>query len=160
MTGPLTLSNSTCTITGGSGGYGLFVSSGVSLSGALYTYGNNVGIGGTNPSYKFYVNGTVRSLANYVNSLYSYGTGTITDTLTLIGTDPDFIVGVSTFVVKNGLVGIGNPNPSTKLHLSSGTITLDGTNAPTVGGALCLNTAGAMSKCTTVVDASGNCTCP
>lgn len=61
---------------------------------------------------------------------------------------------------NGGNVGIGNVNPGTKLHLSSGTITMDGTGAPTTGGALCLNAAGAMAKCTSAVDASGNCTCP
>jgi hypothetical protein len=69
--------------------------------------------------------------------------------------------GAEIFRWKNGgNVGIGTASPATKLHLSSGTITIDGTGSPTTGGALCLNASGAMSKCTTVVDVSGNCTCP
>jgi hypothetical protein len=31
---------------------------------------------------------------------------------------------------------------------------------PSSGGALCLNSSGTISKCTSAVDASGNCTCP
>ena len=61
---------------------------------------------------------------------------------------------------EDGSVGIGTTAPATKLHMSSGTLTIDGTGAPTTGGALCLNAGGAMSKCTSAVDASGNCTCP
>ncbi len=60
----------------------------------------------------------------------------------------------------NDRVGIGTTAPATKLHMSSGTFTMDGTGAPAAGGALCLNAANAMSKCTSVVDISGNCTCP
>ena len=32
-------------------------------------------------------------------------------------------------ILKSGNVGIGNINPSTKLHISSGTLTVDGTGA-------------------------------
>ena len=39
-----------------------------------------------------------------------------------------FSVGTSTLVVSGGKVGIGNINPSSKLHLSSGTMTIDGTS--------------------------------
>lgn len=63
-------------------------------------------------------------------------------------------------ITAGGNVGIGATNPNMKLHVSSGTIKVDGSGAPATGGALCLNSAGTMSKCTTVVDASGNCTCP
>lgn len=34
------------------------------------------------------------------------------------------------------------------------------TGQPTVGGALCLNASKVLAKCTSAVDASGNCTCP
>ena len=33
-------------------------------------------------------------------------------------------------------------------------------NGPATGGALCLNASNVLSKCTSLVDASGNCTCP
>ena len=71
-----------------------------------------------------------------------------------------FAVGGSTLVVSGGNVGIGTTTPASKLDISSGTITLAGTGAPTTGGALCLNAAKQMSKCTSAIDASGNCTCP
>jgi len=32
--------------------------------------------------------------------------------------------------------------------------------SPAAGGALCMNAAGRVSKCTSGVDGSGNCTCP
>jgi hypothetical protein len=58
-------------------------------------------------------------------------------------------------------VGVGSAGPAEKLHISSGTIIIDGNGtAPTAGGALCINTARKITKCTSVVDASGNCTCP
>ena len=64
-------------------------------------------------------------------------------------------------LVDTGNLGVGTTGaPASKLHLSSGTIRIDGTGAPTTGGALCLNAGGAMSKCTSAVDVSGNCTCP
>lgn len=67
----------------------------------------------------------------------------------------------NSYLARNsGNVGIGTTAPATKLHISSGTITMIGTGSPATGGALCLNAANAMSKCTSAVDASGNCTCP
>ncbi len=68
--------------------------------------------------------------------------------------------GANTVVTNGGKVGIGTTSPATTLHVSSGTITIDGSGAPTAGGALCLNASHAMSKCTSAVDVSGNCTCP
>jgi hypothetical protein len=59
-----------------------------------------------------------------------------------------------------GNVGIGTTAPGAKLHVSGGTIRVEGTGAPTTGGALCLNASGNMSKCTSAIDSSGNCTCP
>jgi len=43
---------------------------------------------------------------------------------------------------------------------SGGGIGLSGTGSPTTGGALCLNSSNILAKCTSAVDASGNCTCP
>lgn len=60
----------------------------------------------------------------------------------------------------NGRVGLGYNNPQEKLHVSSGTMHFSGTGSPTTGGALCINTAGQLTKCTSIIDASGNCTCP
>jgi hypothetical protein len=55
-----------------------------------------------------------------------------------------------------GYVGIGTAVPSTALHVV-GNITV---TTPATGGALCLNSSHVLSKCTTAVDSSGNCTCP
>lgn len=63
-------------------------------------------------------------------------------------------------VANDGHVGLGNTAPQALLHMSSGTILMDGTGAPATGGGLCLNASGRLSKCTTALDASGNCTCP
>lgn len=72
----------------------------------------------------------------------------------------------SNSLIVSGSVGIGTASPGTKLHMSSGTLTVDGTGAGfnltsvTTGGAVCFNSSHNLSKCTTAVDASGNCTCP
>lgn len=43
---------------------------------------------------------------------------------------------------------------------SAGGISITGTGSPSTGGALCLNSSNLISKCTTSIDSSGNCTCP
>ena len=48
------------------------------------------------------------------------------DTMTLTGNA--FSVGASTLVVTGGKVGIGTTAPATKLHISSGTLLIDGTS--------------------------------
>lgn len=71
----------------------------------------------------------------------------------------------------DGSVGIGSVSPASKLHMSSGTFTIDGTSpgisvgtvtisgtAPPNGQALCL-TAGRLGYCTGLVGATGGCTC-
>jgi len=63
--------------------------------------------------------------------------------------------------LQDGSFGLNVSNPSEKLHINAGTIRFTaGGTAPTAGGALCLNASGDMKKCTSAVDASGNCTCP
>lgn len=118
-----------------------------------------------------FINGYVEiSSGMYVNAA-----STFTGTLNLSGKE---LIGVSTITVSsittaaagvtfsthvfvmNGSAGIGTANPNTKLHISSSTLTLDGAGAPAAGGALCLNAGKQLSKCTSTVDASGNCTCP
>ena len=58
-----------------------------------------------------------------------------------------------------GLVGIGTVAPATKLHLSSGVITNDGTGSIPLSYAVCFTTAGAMGHCNTAVAADGGCGC-
>lgn len=60
---------------------------------------------------------------------------------------------------QDGDVGIGTASPASKLDISSGTIRMAGTGAPTVGFALCLTANGAMGHCTAVNAADGSCTC-
>lgn len=74
-------------------------------------------------------------------------------------------------ITSTGTVGIGTSFPSTLIHMSSGTLTIDGTSpaivvgtvtisgtAPPNGQALCL-TSGRLGYCTSVVGATGGCTC-
>lgn len=70
-------------------------------------------------------------------------------------------------IEASGNVGIGTTSPGYKLMVesgsvavTSGTLSMSGTGSPTTGGALCLNAANRVVKCTSAVDASGNCTCP
>lgn len=62
-------------------------------------------------------------------------------------------------ITQGGNVGIGTTGPQTKLHISSGTLTMDGTGSPTAGYALCFQANKQMGKCTTAVAADGTCTC-
>lgn len=62
-------------------------------------------------------------------------------------------------ITSTGNVGIGTTAPQQKLSVSSGTIHMAGTGTPATGGALCLTASGIMGKCTSAVDASGDCTC-
>jgi hypothetical protein len=59
----------------------------------------------------------------------------------------------------SGNIGIGVTNPDTKLHISSGTITVDGTGSPSAGYALCLTATKQMGRCSNTPDANGACTC-
>lgn len=73
-------------------------------------------------------------------------------------------VGQGTNGTFNGTVvvssaGIGTPFPVTAFHLSSGTLTIDGTGSPTKNSALCLTTAGTLGACDGLVGADGTCTC-
>ena len=71
-------------------------------------------------------------------------------------------VDVSTTGITNGqgLVWNSSTNRFEPWNISASTITITGTNAPATGGSLCLNASGKLSKCTSVVDLNGNCTCP
>lgn len=95
------------------------------------------------------------------------------------GNATSFQIGTSSVVAKNlagGVFGFGiNTTPTVNFEVAgtakislSGDVALDivgfskfsGTGSPTTGGALCLNASNRMTKCTSAVDASGNCTCP
>ena len=66
----------------------------------------------------------------------------------------------STLTYVGGNVGIGAVAPSQILHVSSGTIHIDGSGSPVTGSALCVNAAGNLAVCTSVVSITGTCTCP
>ena len=71
---------------------------------------------GTPPGKVFIASGTAANLSSL-----TVGTMTVTG--------PNFSVGTSTLVTTIGRVGIGTTSPATKLHMSSGTLTVDGTAA-------------------------------
>jgi hypothetical protein len=62
-------------------------------------------------------------------------------------------------ITASGNVGIGTTAPLTKLHLSSGTFTNDGTGSVTKNWALCFTTLGVMGHCGIVNVTDGSCTC-
>jgi hypothetical protein len=116
----------------------------------------NVGIGKTAPTVTLDVNGAIYA-SNYISSANSIRAPF------WLGESFYFRNSAATIqwmtLKTGGNIGIGNINPGTILHISSGTITMDGTGSPAKGGALCLTTGGVMGKCTTQPDASGDCTC-
>lgn len=60
-----------------------------------------------------------------------------------------------------GIVAMGNEFGGPLNLITNNTTRVQVPNAAiTTGGALCLNGSNVLSKCTTAVDASGNCTCP
>lgn len=163
VTGPLTLSASTLTVMGNAFSVG---------GSTLVVSGGKVGVGVASPLSSFVV---AKQITEHPDSnKYGQIEATLTDPAyrmsmgydaTLNGGFLQAIINESAYRPiainpRGGNVGIGTSAPSQKLQISSGTIHIDGSGSPTVGGALCLNATGNMSKCTTAVDASGNCTCP
>ena len=71
----------------------------------------------------------------------------------------NFSVGVSTLSISNGNIGVGTIVPAGKIHMSSGSVYLDGSGGPATGFALCLTATGKLTKCTSLVGADGSCTC-
>jgi len=64
---------------------------------------------------------------NNIMNLWSTGGVQVVSSMSVVANG--FSVGTSSFVVASGNVGVGTMNPNTKLHMSSGVITLDGTGA-------------------------------
>ena len=137
---------------------------GVSIGGTLYTnlpgYSGKVGIGTTAPARNLSVSGGsgsgVIQVTNDTGGVASGDGGYLLHdgTHMLIGNQE---VGDATMFVRNTTdqsiklttLGAGANNASLTLKVSA-----------TTGGALCLNASNVLSKCTSAVDASGNCTCP
>jgi len=199
MSGPLTLAGSSLTVTGASGGYGLLVSSNVSLAGAIYSANAKMGIGTASPLQPLDVVGKAMfgtkpaNPANHTPAsvLQLFSVNTTSPTLYIGAANSDVIgeyirlgradasvryhsltgvnsatagnnyialglhnaSGVETKTevmrwVSSGNVGIGNVAPSTKLHLSSGTLTVDGSGAGiTVPGMATSAGAGGLYVC-------------
>jgi hypothetical protein len=127
---------------------------------------NMVATTGTNPNYMTLTNTGGVTYMGLENSAASEFGGGVVAYSSIFGSGASKPVHFLTTALPrmtisaSGLVGVGTITPSDKVEIASGTIRMAGSGAPSTGGALCLNAAGQMSKCTTVVDASGNCTCP
>ena len=164
MTGPLTLSGSTLTVTGNA----------FSVGGSTFVVsGGKVGIGIAAPTAMFQVEGSmlVKNTGDNTADI-SMGGGSLI--MRAKGSPYDgYVFGYRNLylgsnnvetgkltILSGGNVGIGTTAPAEKVDIASGTIHIAGSGAPATGGALCLNAAGSMSKCTSIIDVSGNCTCP
>lgn len=151
MTGQLTLSGSTLTVTGNA-----FSVGGTTLAAS----GGKIGIGTASPATKLHLSsgaltidggGAGLNVAGPSSATYFYGDGagltgvtdsnrvaragdSMTGQLTLAGstltvTGNAFSVGGATLTAGGGKVGVGTASPATKLHLSSGALTIDGSGA-------------------------------
>ena len=144
----------------------------------LVVTGGNVGIGTTSPEQKLHVSlagadptsilqvaAERTAYGNVRGQIRTYAGGsTSTDKMTLTVDSGDIVLdsggSVDGLVLKHsGNVGIGTTGPATKLHLSSGTVRIDGSGAPTTGAALCLSASGTLSTCSSAVGVDGTCTC-
>lgn len=100
------------------GGTGTVKGNAFSVGGStLVVSQGQVGVGQASPGYPLDVTGD----SHATGQLIVGGTATVKGAA--------FSVGGSTLVVNQGLVGIGTAQPSVKLHLSSGTLLVDGSGA-------------------------------
>lgn len=130
MTGQLTLAGSTLTVTGHYGGYGLQVSSNVSLAGVLYSANGNVGIGTAAPFYKLDISGGFRTntglfttagdaiALNTVGGNIRFGAASGVNEIYTAGSDLALMPG------GTAKVGIGTTSPGSKLEVAGGSLTV------------------------------------
>ena len=116
------------------------------------------------PVFKMAADGVVTSTNNFIIGGSANGIGnalTVTGSTVVIRNNGYSDFGGGSLSVVLGVTGTGKISKSGDVALDVvGAVKVTGTNSPTTGGALCLTAAGRMSKCSGLVDASGNCTCP
>lgn len=127
--------------------------------------GARMGIGTSSPSEVFVVEESVQNLADPTAYIKNTAVGTTGNPDTWFSVDnasSSVRVGIISNSIASGNKGsFGTSSNHTLSIITNNTARVTfPTSAITTGGALCLNSSSVLSKCTSAVDASGNCTCP
>lgn len=124
----------------------------------LVVTGGFVAIGGTGAATK---NSVIRlNSSNNFMTIVATAAATISTGHLGFGSAAPHTPGTKVLTWTDGSrVGVGTSIPADKLHISSGTLVIDGSGSPTKGSALCLTAAGLLGACDGLVGADGTCTC-